>query len=140
MKIIKELLKVESLEKNYSILSSIGLRLILPKHDYEIEGFIQAPYNSIIKYPENYPNQSPRIYLKTTILHCNIIDDGYCCIVDPLLSNWKNIYELPSILSFLYQFFIYYNHMDHDNRELAELYKIDKSLFNKKCEDYMNLL
>ena len=147
MKIIEELLKVESLEKNYGFLSSIGIKLLIPEHDYEIEGFIKAldntPYrngifNFIIKYPKDYPNKSPRIYMKTRIFHCNASRDGDCCIVEPLRHEWKKIFELPSILSFLFQFCINNNPLSSFDMEVANLCRNNPSSFDKKCEVYVN--
>ena len=77
-KIIEELHKLENLEKNCGFLSSIQTKLLVPENDYEIEGFIKAPDNSpykngifnfIIKYPNDYPNNSPLIEIKTKIYH-----------------------------------------------------------------------
>ena len=84
-KIYHELCKVEELEKKYGFLSSIGIKLLLPEHNYEIEGFIKAPDNSpykngifnfLIKYPVNYPIESPQLIIKTKIFHCNVGCNG----------------------------------------------------------------
>ena len=84
-----ELSKVKLLEEKYGFLSSIGIKLIFPENDNEIEGFIKAPENSpykngifnfMIKYNQGYPKDGPRLFIKTKILHCNLGYDGHCCL------------------------------------------------------------
>ena len=143
MKFCDELIKVESLELNYGFLSKIGIKLLKLEKDYEINGFIKAPDNSPykdgifnfrIEYPYNYRVCNPSIFIKTKIFHCNTNDDGYCPI--NLLEENKKIYELHTILSFLYVFFIK-NNPDCSYSEATDLYKHDYSSFKNKCSEYV---
>ena len=143
--ICNEISRVEILEKKYAFLSSIGIKILLPKNDYEIEGFIKAPDNSpykngifnfIIKYHENYPIRGPQLIIKTKILHRHVSNDGYCCI--NLLSNWNKDINLSIILCILYEFFVSNeNSAGYHNVAYALLEK-NYSLFEKKCQEYVN--
>ena len=48
-RIYNELSKVKLLEEKYGFLSSIGIKLIFPENDNEIEGFIKAPKIHLIE-------------------------------------------------------------------------------------------
>ena len=147
MKIIHEFHELESLERKYGFLSSIQTKLLVPERMNEIEGFIKAPDNSpykdgifnfIIRYPENYPERAPQIIMKTEIFHCNVYNDGRCCI-SHLLNNWDKNYDISMILSFLYEFFIRNNPISPCRMDLAHLYVENYNLFLEKCQKFVNL-
>ena len=120
-RISKEFDDLESLEKNYGFLSSIGIKLLVPKEKNKIEGFIKAPDNSPYKngifnfeliYSNDYPKKGPELRFKTRIFHneCNW-NNGHICI--RMLNEWDSRYLLSQILSTLYEFLAvgYYSKM-----------------------------
>lgn len=79
----EELRHLIYLERDYGILSSIGIKFASPKSRYndELEVFIKAPENSpykngvfnfIIKFNHDYPNYGPSSNLKTKIFHTEV--------------------------------------------------------------------
>ena len=143
-RIYDELCKLEVLEKKYGFLSSIGIKLLLPKNDYEIECFMKAPKNSpytngifnfIIKYDKDYPKTKPQIKLKTKIFHCNCnLSSGFFWI--DFLYYWKKDSDLSQILSVLYQLFISNNPNDPVEFNIAKIYKDNYSKFERICQEY----
>ena len=140
-----ELSKVKLLEEKYGFLSSIGIKLIFPENDNEIEGFIKAPENSpykngifnfIIKYNKDYPKDRPTLFIKTKILHCNLGSNGYCCL--DLLNCWREDYDLSLILCSLYEFFVSNSPDTGYGNEATILCKRNYYLFEQKCQEYVN--
>ena len=147
-RIIQELHKLESLERDYGFLSSIQTKLLVPECANAIEGFMKAPDNSpykdgifhfIIRYPNDYPERAPEIILLTKIFHCNVYDDGRCCISHLHQMEWDKNYDISMILSFLFEFFIRNNPQDPCKRDFAEIYFRDYKLFLEKCQKYVDL-
>ena len=144
-RIYNELSKVKILEEKYGFLSSIGIKLIFPENDNEIEGFIKAPENSpykngifnfMIKYDQGYPKVRPILFIKTKILHCNLPDNGICYY--DLIRYWREDYDLSLILCSLYEFFVLNNPDDGIQGKVMRLYKTNYSLFEQKCQEYVN--
>lgn len=145
-RISSELFKVKILEEKYGFLSSIGIKLLVPQHDYEIEGFIKAPENSfykngifnfVLKFPEDFPHKSPILMFKTRIFHCNVSKEGKNDFSQFLYRFWKENTELSIILGNLYEFFIFHCPQSPFNRETAELYIRNNYEFKNKCQEYV---
>ena len=106
-KIYKELCQLEYLETEYGFLSSIGIKIKYPENNYEIEGFIKAPdnppyktgiFNFAIKYQNNYPNEPPKVIIKTRIFHCNVTSQQDKSDLDNYLKNiWNKDIDLSQI-------------------------------------------
>ena len=145
-RISSELSKVKILEEKYGFLSSIGIKLLVPQHDYEIEGFIKAPENSLYKngifnfvlqYPKDYPMSPPKFLFKTRIFHCNVIRDGNNDLNQLLRSFWKEYTELSIILGNIYQFFLFHCPESPFDLESAQLYIRNFYEFKNKCQKYV---
>ena len=144
-RIYNELSKVKILEEKYGFLSSIRIKLIFPENDNEIEGFIKAPENSpykngifnfMIKYNQGYPKNGPRLFIKTKILHCNLGNEGFCCL--DLINCWREDYDLSLILCSLYVFFVSNSPDTGYGNEATILCERNYSLFEQKCQEYVN--
>jgi len=145
-RISSELSKIKILEEKYGFLSSIGIKLLVPQHDYEIEGFIKAPENSpyrngifnfVLKYPEDYPISPPEFLFKTRIFHCNVNGSGRNDLNGFIRKNWKPDTELSIILSNLYEFFIFNDPKSPFDCCIAEIYKRNHYEFENKCQEYV---
>ena len=142
----KEISILEYIESGYGFLSSIGVKILPPKHDYsQIEGFIKAPDNSpykdgifnfVIKFPYEYPKAQPQVFLKTKILHTECLDsDGRCCI--SFLNYWNQNNSLLEIICILYEFFAYQTFNGYQN-DASKIFKTKNiSLFKEKCQEYV---
>ena len=145
-RISSELSKVKILEEKYGFLSSIGIKLLVPQHDYEIEGFIKAPENSsykngifnfVLKFHEDYPHKSPILMFITRIFHCNVSNEGKNDFSQFLYRFWKENTELSIILGNLYEFFLFHCPQSPFDREAAELYIRNNYEFKNKCQEYV---
>ena len=143
---LDELCKLEELEKEYSFLSIIGIKILSPQKDYEIEGFIKAPENSpykngifnfVLKYPKEYPMKSPELLLKTRIMHSEVHEEnGHCCI--SLLYNWNESNDLSLILCALYELFtIQSPSRGYINNSATQLLRKSISEFEQRCQEYV---
>ena len=117
----------------------------MPDHDYEIEGFIKAPENSFyrngifnfaLKYPEDYPANSPLLIFKTKIFHCNVFEKQKNDFNKFLYLSWKED-DLSIILGNLYGFFIFHNLYDPFDCNSAEIYIRNHHEFEIKCQEYV---
>jgi len=108
-----DLMHLNDLEKDYGLLSSIGIKLLFTEKVNEIEGFIKAPENSpyrngifnfLIKFDMDYPENKPQLKIKTKIFHAEVSNDGHCI---RFLNIWdeKNS-KISLILIGLYEFFL----------------------------------
>jgi len=138
-----DLMHLNDLEKDYNLLSSIGIKLLFTEKVNEIEGFIKAPENSpyrngifnfLIKFDMDYPENKPQLKIKTKIFHAEVSNDGHCI---RFLNIWdeKNS-KISLILIGLYEFFF---SNDKDTGYDNEAYKIYKKknpiLFEQKCQE-----
>lgn len=137
---------MESLEKNYGFLSSIGIKLLVPKEKNKIEGFIKAPENSPYKngifnfeliYSNDYPKKGPELRFKTRIFHneCNW-NNGHICI--RMLNEWDSRYLLSQILSTLYEFLAvgYYSKMAIIMKQIIG-WNLIRCIF-QKCQEWVD--
>ena len=145
-RISSELSKLKILEEKYGFLSSIGIKLLVPTHDNEIEGFIKAPENSfykngifnfVIKYPEDYPMRSPIVVFKTKIFHCNVNINGRNDFISFLGKSWKEDIDLSIIFSNFYEFFIFQNPDSPFDWNIAEIYRGNRYEFENRCQEYV---
>ena len=147
-KIYKELCQLEYLETEYGFLSSIGIKIKYPENNNEIEGFIKAPDNSpyrngifnfIIKYQNDYPNNSPNVLIKTKIFHCNVTESQERSDLDNELKRLRNeSIDLPIILCNLYEFFAANNPDSPYRNDLAHLFRQNYSKFVQECQLCIN--
>ena len=146
-RISSELFKVKILEEKYGFLSSIGIKLLVPQHDYEIEGFIKAPENSsyrngifnfVIQYPEDYPISPPKFLFKSRIFHCNSNERGINYLTLYIKNFWVQNPDLSIILSNLYEFFIFNNSDSSFDPHIAKLYKTNHYKFENICQKFVN--
>lgn len=92
-------------------------------------------FNFKIIFTKDYPLAQPKVFIKTKIFHCNIKNDGYCDF-RPL--KYREVYGLPTILCFLYEFFITNRPNNPFEYNLAKLYKNDYSSFEQKCKEFVS--
>ena len=142
---IEELEYLNDLEKDYGLLSSIGIKIILPKrrNDNGLEVFIKAPENSPykngvfnfnIKFNYDYPNHGPDVNLKTKIFHKEVLDDRNICI--KFLKIWdKENVGLFFILIGLYEFFFTNDaKKGYGNEATRTLGEEGHIIFEQKCQ------
>ena len=142
---IEELEYLNDLEKDYGLLSSIGIKIALPKrrNDNGLEVFIKAPDNSpykngvfnfIIKFNPDYPNYGPYINLKTKIFHTEVLDERNICI--KFLKIWdKENVGLFFILIGLYEFFFTNDAKNgYRNEATRTLGEEGHIIFEQKCQ------
>ena len=141
----EELHKLKDLEKKFGFLSSLGIKFLLkPGEKNRLEGFIRAPDNSPYKdgifnfdilFPGNYPDYPPNIRIKTKIFHTEVNPhDNKCCIY--FFNYSKKNFNLPLILSTLFQFFL--GNTSHGYGNDATRVFRDKSIseFEQLCQKY----
>lgn len=81
-----------------------------------------------IDFPNDYPDECPKVYFTTKIFHPNVnYDTGEVCIES--LNNWNSNRKMAEVLMSIYCLLINPNPNDPYNQEAAELYKKSISEF-----------
>ena len=115
---------------------------------YHWHGVIYGPDDSLyqgyafkvdIELPNDYPEKALVIKFVTPIQHVNVNKDGNICM-DILKKEWASTLNMTTILISLVSLLNNPNTEDPFNHELAELYKNNKSDYEKKirysCKKY----
>jgi ubiquitin-conjugating enzyme E2 A len=93
-------------------------------------------FHMLIRYDEDYPVKAPSIKFLTPMYHPNIYRDGKICI-DILQSEWSPSQNIGSILLSIMSLLTDPNPSSPANREAAELYSKDKTVYEKKVREHI---
>lgn len=93
-----------------------------------------------ITFPKNYPSESPKVKCITeNIYHMNINTNGDVC-VSSIGDKWNQAQNISSVLLSIFIIFSKPNPDSPHRRDIADLYKNNKSEYEKKvkenCEKY----
>lgn len=117
-----------------------------------IRGPKRSPYEGYlfefeIKYPENYPENPPKVICKTQIYHMNIRDGNVCVSSTkkrPLEPNenerktsyWEDAGDINTVLLSIFRILAKPNKDDPYITELAELYNNNRQEYEKNAREY----
>lgn len=89
-----------------------------------------ATYRFTFTIPPHYPHSPPRVECMTAIYHPNITTDGKVCL-NILREDWKPVLDINSVIYGLIYLFYEPNPDDPLNHEAAELFRKDKTQFER---------
>lgn len=92
-------------------------------------------FNFELKFPDEYPFKSPKLFCKTKVFHPNIDIEGHVCL-KVLREGWMPSYDLNSVLVSLLCCFEYPNSEDALNTEAGDLLEQNYDAFVKKAREY----
>ena len=84
-------------------------------------------------FPDNYPNNPPKVMCKTKIYHPNIDYDGNVCL-NMLKNDWNPTYTATSCVAGVYYLFVEPNPNDPLNHEVAKLMRENKEQFKENVK------
>ena len=84
-------------------------------------------------FPDNYPNNPPKVMCKTKIYHPNIDYDGNVCL-NMLKDDWNPTYTGTSCVAGVYYLFVEPNPNDPLNHEVAKLMRENKEQFKENVK------
>ena len=85
-----------------------------------------------LRFPEDYPQSSPRVIFLTPIYHPNVSPNGFVAV--NFIINWKASTRVREILTKLYAIFYDVNPNSPYSREQAEEFKNNRSLYESKVK------
>jgi ubiquitin-conjugating enzyme E2 M len=89
-----------------------------------------ATYHFTFTIPPHYPHSPPRVECNTKIYHPNIDLQGKVCL-NILREDWKPVLDINSVIYGLIYLFYEPNPDDPLNHEAAELFRKDKTQFER---------
>lgn len=87
-----------------------------------------------VQLPNNYPYSPIKVKFITPIKHVNVNSQGDICL-DILNNNWKPSQNIQSIMLSLRLLLSHPNTDDPLNSDLAELYRTNKTLYEKTVRE-----
>lgn len=114
---------------------------------FEWNALIKAPKNSPyngymfqfeIKYPENYPEEAPKVKCVTKIYHMNIKETtGDVCVSSIKNPNgWANAKSISEVLKSIFVIFKKPNKNSPYNGEMAKVYNTNPEQYEKNIKEY----
>lgn len=102
-----------------------------------VEGtpYFNGKFNLLIKIPQEYPFQPPKIKFDTKIFHPNISPDGQICL-NILKNNWCASWTLQKIILAVMALLSKPNPDDPLVPEIAQLYISDRKEYESMAENY----
>ena len=95
------------------------------------EGFWKsATYKFQFEIPDHYPHTPPKVHCDTKIYHPNINLEGKVCL-NILREDWKPVLDINAVIYGLIYLFYDPNPDDPLNHEAAELFRKDRSQFQR---------
>ena len=91
-------------------------------------------FNIIADFPDNYPQQAPKMRFLNKMYHCNVSSEGNICI--STLNKWKPGTTMTELLPLIFALFFMQNPNDPYDNNVANLYKNDKAQFDQIARDY----
>ncbi|ORD96356.1 UBC2 [Hepatospora eriocheir] len=95
-------------------------------------------YDFIVKYPDDYPFKTPKVYIKQHVFHPNIYNNSVCLEICRL--GWKPCYDINTIISCLILIFEEPRYENAFNIEAGQLlqYKYEQFIKTVKEVDLLN--
>lgn len=90
----------------------------------------EATYVFSFTIPALYPHEAPKVLCKTKIYHPNINLEGNVCL-NILREDWKPVLDINAVIYGLIYLFYEPNPDDPLNREAADMYRNDRSMFGR---------
>ena len=91
-------------------------------------------FNIVADFPDNYPEQGPKMRFTNKMYHCNIDTNGYICI--STLSSWKKDSNMSEVLPIIFALFFMQNPDSAFDSQKANLYKQNRAEFDKNAREY----
>ena len=139
----------EDLKHNPLFELAFTVELFNPNNIYEWKiisiGAKDTPYADGIfiiklKFPQDYPNQPPRILFLTRIFHMNVHQSTGDVCVNFIRGDWRKDSSVREILTKLYSVFYLINPDSPFNEEPFQTYKENKELYYLKAAYYTKKL
>lgn len=93
-----------------------------------------------VRFPENFPFAPPKIRFLTKIFHPNIsLVSGYVCINILDINEWSPALSIQNVLLSICSMLEQPNPDDPVEKEVGELYKTNKFMYEQKAREYTNL-
>ena len=108
-------------------------------------GPVDTPYNGglfylELKFPEDYPNNAPQIHFRTPIYHLNVYPykNSLGLVYPNFIKNWNSSITTGNILTKLFAIFYKVNPDSAFDKERANEYLNNRSLYESKIKFFTN--
>jgi ubiquitin-conjugating enzyme E2 A len=91
-----------------------------------------------LDFPQDYPSKPPSVKFISKIFHPNVYNDGRICL-DILQNQWSPIYDVWAILTSIRSLLADPNPNSPANSEAAQLFNSNKTLYEQKVLEVVDL-
>ena len=91
-----------------------------------------------VQFPGNFPMSPPRIKFETKIYHCNINNNGSCCL-DAVHAGWSPTMTIASVVEAVLELLREPNADDPLDAWKGDLYRTDRARYDSECAEWLEM-